>query len=431
MKVLRIFTVLLLLAFLFNYFTRKKLPFAHADVADYNLLYTTSDNIYVKKLGVINDSLDILFGGDVKDVNNYAVSWHNSNGSDSGIINYTGKSLRYKPLPSKPQIIAVKLNDDTRSYSINVSYTPEAVYRQAGNSGTLEYEVTSADMAIEPAVVRDVLDWMPEEWVKADGSVQSFVTDSAGIRNNDSTVQKLLKIGRAVLGNMPPDNGLPSDSVSALHPLKQLELAKAGKVNLWCGNYVTMFGCLAAAAGIPYRTVQVGGAKKDIGLGNHVFCEAYLKEEKQWAYVDLTNNSILLKQGDRYLNAIDLQRLLTYPGGTDQVNSYMVQGDSIHIVPFNKNSANAKYYFHQNTRYTFFYKDYNSKYSNPSLLQRVKNLFLARPVYAVYSDNLPGRNQHFLARIISNYILVAVAVAWFLLLVSVIVRSLRKRRLRH
>jgi hypothetical protein len=435
MKVLRIFTVLLLIAFLFNYFTRKKLPFAHADVADYNLLYTTSDNIYIKKLGVINDSLDILFGGNVKDVNRYTVSWHNSrpgNGTDSGILSTTGKSLRYKPPPSKPQVIEVRLNDDTCSWSMNVSYTPEEVYRQAGNSSTLEYEVTSAGIAVEPSVVREVLDWTPENWTQDKripfSSVQNFLADSAGIQKNETTVQKILKIGRIVLGKMPPDYGLPSDTVSALHPLQQLQQAKAGRVNLWCGNYVAIFGCLASAADIPNRIVLVGGAKKNLGLGNHVFCEAYLKEEKQWVYVDLTNNTILLQQGNRYLNVIDLQRLLRYPGGTDQVNCFTAAGDSINIVPFNTRSMNARYYFHQNTLFTFFYKDYNAKYSNPSLLQRIKNLFLTRPMYAVYSDNLPGRNYHFQARIFSNYLLAAVAVAWFLLLLRTIIRSLRKRR---
>jgi hypothetical protein len=436
MKAFRIFTVLLLISFLLNYASRKSLPFAYADVADYNLLYTSSDNIYVKKLEVINDSLDILFGGAVKEVNNYAIAACYSGkarsiDSNARNISYTGKSLRYKPPPGKPEIITVSVNNSPHPFSLNVSFTPESVYKKAGNSNTLTYEVTSADIAIEPALVRSLSDWVPDDWEQDKripfAQVQQFLRDSTGILETDSTTQKILKIGAFVLARTRADDGLPSDKIAGLHPLHQLREAQAGRANFWCGNYTALFGCLAAAAGIQARTVFTGSSKEKLGLGNHAFSEAYIPEKKCWAYVDLTNNTILLQQANKYLNVIDVQRLMRYPAGIDAVSSYSFSGESMRVVPFRSMSSRAQHYFHHNTFFTFFYNHYFDNFSRAGYGQRIKNLFLTRPLYAVYSDNLPGRNYHLFARIFSNYFFASIAIIWLLMLVVIVVRLVRKR----
>jgi hypothetical protein len=429
MKVLRIFTALLLVFLLLNYYTRKSLPFAHADVADYNLIYTTADNIYVKKLEVINDSLDILFGGKVKEVNQYTV-W--ISGPDTSNLRFTGKTLRYKPPPSKSQTINVAINNDSDFHSLNVSYTPKEVYKKAGNASTISFEVTSNELAIEPAVVRNISDWVPANYLVDErmpvSEIQRYLRDSAGIINNESTAQKILKIGRLILAGMPDVKGLPSEKTNALHPLKLLEEAKAGRAKLWCGNYTAIFGCLATAAGIPNRIVSLGTSKQDLGLGNHAFNEAWLKEEKCWAYVDLTGNTVLLQHNNRYLNGIDLQRILRYPDLVGQAVSYTVSGDSISTITFTSKESRARYYFNQNTLFTFYYKDYFSNYSKAGYLQRIKNLFLTRPQYAVYSDNLTGRNYHFLARVISNYLLVMMGALWLIAFFAWVISKIKKRK---
>src|SRR5688572_29234948 len=180
MKVLRIFTALLLVFLLLNYYTRKSLPFAHADVADYNLVYTTADNIYIKKLEVINDSLDILFGGKVKEVNQYTVL---IGGPDTSSLLFTGKTLRYKPPPSQSQTIYVAINNDSDFHSLNVSYTPKEVYEKAGNASTISFEVTSDELVIEPAVVRNISDWVPADYLVDERmpvpEIQRYLRDSA------------------------------------------------------------------------------------------------------------------------------------------------------------------------------------------------------------------------------------------------------------
>jgi hypothetical protein len=195
-------------------------------------------------------------------------------------------------------------------------------------------------------------------------------------------------------------------------------LAKKGKANLWCGNYAAIFSSFAMSVGIPVRTIFTGTSKSELGMGNHVFCEAYIKEEDCWAYVDLTSNTVLVKNGDRFLNVVDVQRLLRYSGGADKVSSYSIIGDSVQVVPFDSMSKIARYYFTPNALFTFFYKDYFSKYTGAGIMQRIQNMFITHPVYAVYSDNLPGRNYHFLARIISNYFLTAIALLWLISLAT-------------
>jgi hypothetical protein len=415
LKALRIFTALLLVFFLLNYFSRKKLPFAYADVADYSLLYTTANSFYVKKLEVVDDSLEILFNGDAK---THKASWRYSKkeyGTDSGTFSFTGNRLRYKP--GNPQVITF---DDR--FSMNISHEP----------GALPYEVTSANIPIEPALVRDVKEWTAKAWMDDKRikwlAVEAFVSQNARIENSDNTIEKILKIGQLVLAGMPPDSGKPSAETSALHPLDQYRKAKAGQINLWCGNYAAIFNCFATSIDIPVRTVFTGTSKDQLGLGNHVFSEAYIKEEDCWAYVDLTSNTVLLKRGDRYLNVIDVQRLLRYPGATGEVSSYSVVGDTIQTVPFDSMSANARYYFNQNTFFTFFYKSYFSQYANPDALLRISNLFDTKPWYAVYSDNLPGRNYHNLARVISNYLFVITLGAWLILLSLFILQKIKMIR---
>jgi hypothetical protein len=417
LKALRIFTALLLIFFVLNYWSRKFLPFAYADVADYSLLYTTNNSLYIKKLGIVNDSLDILFNGLPQ---GSTVSWHYSrkeDGTDTGTFAVTGNRLRFKPPASKPQVLQVNGGG-----KLNISYNP---------GGSLEYEVTSADIPVEPAAVRNIYDWPPVDWKKDNrmeqSSVSRFVIDSAGVTNSDNTEQKILKIGRLVLAGMPPDSGKPSDSISALHPFDQYKAAKAGKANLWCGNYAAIFSCFAAAVDIPTRTVFTGTSKENLGLGNHVFCEAYLKEEDRWVYVDLTSNTILVQQAGKSMNVVDLQRLLRYPWTTQHLTAYSVINDSLQNVFFDSVSGNARYYFTPNTFFTFFYKDYFSKYSGAGLVQRIKNLFITRPMYAVYSDNLPGRNYHFLARVIANYLLAIAALLWFIVFSTWLAGKIRKR----
>ena len=147
-----------------------------------------------------------------------------------------------------------------------------------------------------------------------------------------------------------------------------------------------------------------------------------------WAYVDLTSNTVLLQRGDQFLNVIDVQRLLRYPGGLDGVISYSVAGDSIQGIPFDSMSANARYYFTRNAFFTFFYNDYFRQYANPGFWQRIDNLFTLVPMYAVYSDNLPSRNYHWVARVFTNYLFALTFLIWVGLLAAWLIRWLRKRK---
>lgn len=414
---LRIFTALLLIFFVLNYWCRKKLPFAYADVADYSLLYTTGNSIYISKLNVVDDSLEFLLN---KPPGNTTINWrnaHGQDGADSGSFAITGNKFRYKPPAGKPQVLTIN------GSSVNVSYVP---------GGGLEYEVTSADIPVEPALVHEPAYWSPTDW-KRDTRIKNlavtrFVEREGGISDEESTDEKILKIGRLVLAGMPPDSGKPSPEVAALHPLEQYQQAKQGKINLWCGNYAAIFSCFATSVNIPVRTVFTGTSKENLGLGNHVFCEAYIKETDSWAYVDLTANTVLVQRGDQYLNVIDIQRLLRFPGGTDSLKSCTVVGDSIQTVRFDSIAGTAKYYFTPNTFFTFFYRDYFRKYEKPGLLQRVANLFDTQPMYAVYSDNLPSGNYHWLARVVSNYLFLLMAFLWLIAFGYWVLQTIRKRR---
>lgn len=403
MKAFRIVTALLLIFIFLNYSARKHLPNAFADVADYNLLYTTSSNVYIKKLEVINDSLDILFGGNVKEYNEYTV-W--PMGPDTTSFIYKRKSLRYKPAAGKSEGIMVWVNNSKASFSLNIQHS----------SG--KYEIASADIAVEPAVVRNVQDWVPHSWEHDErisfASVKQYLRDSIQVNENDSAVQKILKIGQFIMATVPDKDEIPADSISQLHPLQQLQLAQQGKTDLWCGHYTAIFSCLASAAGLSTRTVFTGGTRENLALGNHAFCEVWIEEKKCWAYVDLTHKTILCQLGEQYLNVVDIQRLLRFPSGIDNVMAWTYAGDSLQEVPYNRIASGARYYFHQNTHFIFFYSDYFERLSNPGYWQKFKNLLYTKPYSAVYSDTGAGKNSHLYLRVLSNYLLVIATGIWFI-----------------
>jgi hypothetical protein len=410
-------TLLLFIVFFLNYWARKKLPFAYADIADYSMLYVTNENLYVKKIEIYKDSIEMDFNGLPAKPIFTLVKNTADNGatSERGVTVYENNPLRYKPETGNVQMRA-NLNK-TDSFLLNFSYSPAEVYRMSNNTSGVSYELTSPDLLIEPARVRPVKDWEASSWFSDDRiplqQVQKFLRDSVHINETDSSISKIIRIAHFILKRTKNKGRIPADYLSRLHPLQQLEEIQSGRSGLWCGNYVAIFSCLATVAGIPVRTIGTGSGKGGVDMGTHMLSEVYIRENKCWAYIDLLANAFLVMNDNRYLTVIDIQRLLPYKLPDTVIKAYSFRNDSIVVVPFNHVRTVADFYFTPNTLFTFYYDRYFRMYPVDSYFKRVKNFFSMETYYALYSDNIGNiKKYEFYARLTSNILLIGVAICW-------------------
>jgi hypothetical protein len=412
-----LFSFFLLVLFWFNYFLRKESPRSYGKMLDYHQLYDDKDRMRIEELGVSGDSLDIRFAGPNLDrgANQFQIF-------SSGRLLYQlvtpGKKIRIKLDSPGIRQISIAINGSPDRIALNIDYSPDSVYRSYHNSSHNLYEITG-ESAVRPGRLYGAGDWairIPDGDPESSGA-QSILMDSIHLASSDSSRIKIQKIARFILFRTAGMEGVPSDSIWGFPPLKQLDYIRAGKSRAWCGNFTSIFSYLATKAGMQVRWVSCGLSGAGYSTGIHVFCEVFLKEEKNWAYVDLTSRNILVRYGQKWLNVIDIQRLLRYPVEDPALVALHYEKDSLYEVPFFKEARLATYYFHPNALFTFYFGDYLQIKEPASLMTRGLKWFYPKPYYAFYSDNLPPSNPDLQLRILSNYVLAAGMIVWMIALV--------------
>lgn len=422
-----VFTVLLVAVFLLNLAARKKMPLAYGELADYALLYTTPDQQYIKQIRQAGDSL-VLEWNAVSGKSNFTVVPYREDGLAGKPVSYEGDVLRYKPEADQPKVMVYRGKQD--SFLLDISTSSIDVY--TGSDAPLSYELVSRDLTFEPGRVRPIQDWAASSWVEdrrvSMQQVQQVLSDSIGINDQDSTVSRIIKIAEFILARTRNKGKVPAPFMTHLHPLQQLREVQLGRSGLWCGNYTAMFSSLATAAGIPVRTVGTGGYKGGVGMGGHMLCEAYLREKHCWVYVDLLANALLVMNNGRYLNAIDIQRLLPLQLPDSAIVAYSYQNNAVVRVPFNQVREVADHYFTRNALFTFYYDRYFKMYPVAGWGKRIRNFFSTAPYYALYSDNI-GRivNYEFYWRLLSGGLLVLGGIVWIAWFIFRLLRMTRKR----
>ncbi|WP_276481961.1 transglutaminase domain-containing protein [Paraflavitalea pollutisoli] len=415
MKRFVVMTLLLVVVFSFNYITRTRLPLAYADLADYSLLYTTEDGLYVKKLWLEHDSIAMQVNG-VADKQDYSIVTLGAHGERSEPVTYRGTTLRYKPEAGKPRVMVTVNNQDSFRLQLSTSFPDTSEPIDATVSQ--DFEISSPDIMIEPASIRSMDDWAASAWWKTErvtpAQVQQVLRDSIHIQGQDNSEQRIIKIAAFILARTRGKGPRPAAFMTSLHPLEQLREVQNNRSGLWCGNYTAMFSSLATIAGIPVRTVGTGGEWSGVGKGVHMFCEAYIREKKCWAYVDLLANTMLISQQGRYLNVLDVHRLLPFQLPDSAISAYTYQNDSVVLRPFNTLREIPALYFTPNTVFTFYYDRYFRMYPANGWSSRIANFFSMAPYYALYSDNMSvvKTNYEFYMRLVSNGLLVAAALIW-------------------
>ncbi len=402
-----------------NYISRKNLPYAYSDIVSYNKLYYPDAQLRISRLyTAAHDSLVMEFKGKGISNNNLFELYANNR----LLLKQQAPVFTLKP-PVEQKQFFLRINGAPDSVEINIDYTPVNIYRQSGNSGDVVYEVTSAALPVTGAALRPVSDWQAPEYDAGAAELQRadiYLADSMHVGRDDAPATKVYKIAVYILNATRGKLGVPSDSLSGLSPLGQLEAIHKGSLKLWCGNYSDIFSFFASRAGIPVRLGSCGMVNRGIGIGEHAFNEVYLEDAGCWAYVDLTAQNIFVKKGGEYLNAVDVQRYLRHGAENAGLTTLHYTGDSIRPVPFEQADSLPRYYFHPGNYFYFFYGDFLKRKEPATLFARALKFFYTRPYQAVYSDNPDTGNWQLYFRLATNYLLAVLFLLWLFVAVAAV-----------
>ncbi len=400
-----LFIILFFLTAALNFIARKKLSFSYAVMPAYNHLYELNEQIRISHFTEHkNRSVSIAFNGNgIKDVNEFKVYCNNAL-----LTEHKARELTFSPLADARKYV-IKVNDIPGDVIIDLNYSPDSLYRMAGYSGGESFEVTGSNIPIETGNPYSLKDWALtfDEYNSESENKEAahYIKDSMGINPGDSSVERIFKIAQFVLQRVKDRSGVPTDSMTQLSPVNQLKCVQAGKSKLWCGNYTAIFAYFACKAGIPVRLVSCGDHLASIPSGTHVFSEVWMKENNCWLYVDLLARTVMVKKADQFLNVIDVSRLLRYPMQDTDLVAWYFDGDSIVQKPFDQVANTARYYFHTNNSFTFYFNDYLKRQNPKNLLERGKKIFYTRPYYAIYGDNITIGKSQLTFRLITTYLM--------------------------
>jgi hypothetical protein len=400
-----LFFILFLITAFLNFIARKKMGFSYADLPGYNQLYEFREQLRITKITSDDRGyVSIAFmGNGIKELNEFTVYSNNDL-----LTAVKSRKLTFKPLAGANKYF-IKINNVPGSVTVDLNYTPESKYKNSGNSGKQVFEVTGSNIPVEPGHLYSIDDWaLTFDNFNSDienKEAAHYLNDSMNIKAADRSAERIVKIAHFILQRVKGMSGIPTDSMATLTPVNQLKCVQAGKSKLWCGNYTAIFGYFARKAGLAVRLVSTGDNRASMSSGTHMFLEVLLKENNRWAYVDLLAKTIFVKKGDQFLNVIDVSRLLKYSvNDTDFVADYF-DGDSIVQKPFNQVAAVARYYFHENNSFTFYFSDYFRRNIPKNLFERVNKIFYTKPYYALYGDNIGIGKAGFIFRIITTYLM--------------------------
>jgi hypothetical protein len=148
--------------------------------------------------------------------------------------------------------------------------------------------------------------------------------------------------------------------------------------------------------------------------GDHVYNEVYLAKEGLWAYVDLMDANVFVRKNGRFLNMIDIQRLLRYDGPDPGFTALHYRDDSLVELPYREASVWGKDYFNPNNEFCFYYGNYSSITLSRTPWDKIVHFLYPKPYYALYSDNMDFPGFPFYIRLVTQFAFVAGLAVWLL-----------------
>jgi hypothetical protein len=174
----------------------------------------------------------------------------------------------------------------------------------------------------------------------------------AGIKEQDSTLTKLIKIGswlRRSFGRC--EIGKPTDFFQKLSSIDQYKAASLAETPIWCGTFASQFSFFCYANGITCRYIESKG-----GADNHVVNESFIPELNQWVFSDLLNNVLYARDGNnKIINTVDLLYRNSKNDTTAFIAYQQTANDSLQVLPRKEYSRLWKTYLNTGNKLYFYY----------------------------------------------------------------------------
>ena len=284
---------------------------------------------------------------------------------------------------------------------IGLDYSPAELYKRNGSSVATNYEIRYCSVPFVSSDTgliikwKDGLDYTGAAELKA---VQQILTDSLHIKPTDSTLKKITIIGNYIYQSVKQSMGTPPDSLAKQSVYQQFCLAKNKETKIWCGNIADIFHLFATVGGIVTRNIGLSGKKEIFNTGLHAANECYLPETGEWAYTDITQNILFLKDSaGKIFNTVDLYQLkkLNQTGNLILLSS----GDS-GILSGNYGDPDKKYVWRENE--ILYPHPFNpaTQYNWPNKLKRYIS---KNPWLEIYSETVQYDNSKFYLKIYLFY----------------------------
>lgn len=211
---------------------------------------------------------------------------------------------------------------------------------------------------------------------------KKILKDQAGICTEDSTEEKIFKIGTFLINKLESGKTNLEDEIKVLSPLQQYKRIAEGRSGFWCTNVAVIYTFFAVCADIPTRLVALSGMVNDVKLSGHIFTESFFNEKKQWVFIDVNSQCLFIKNNHGYLlNTLDIFDL-TRTGMDHELRAKIVQKDKVVDVPYSEIISSISYYFSPSA-VCVYYLPYKDNYSLPAKIKR----YIITPDLAYSLDN--------------------------------------------
>ena len=177
----------------------------------------------------------------------------------------------------------------SKDYHIDVNYYPRELYAKAGQTAPGYVIVKKTDI---PIVSSRVSDWVTSQPAAEDIEF-ARATFGKRIKGGGKSLEKARRLARALLDDLDPHRGVPSDTMRA-SPFEQYRRAMSGKDFVWCGNLADIFVHACACFDIPARMIKMirywsrGEAYDLLMAEGHATTEVFDEALNRWIWIDLT-----------------------------------------------------------------------------------------------------------------------------------------------
>ena len=157
------------------------------------------------------------------------------------------------------------------------------------------------------------------------------------------------------------------------------------------------------------------GSIGDVSKAGHSFNEVYIKELKQWVFVDLTSNCIFAQSSNhQYLNSIELYHLYTLAPQEVTITRFL--NDSIKQENFNSVKGFYDDYFQSNNQFVF-YNHAQFENNTYNFSSKLKRYISKRPTFSIYSEGKEASNEKFYWKQMALVSLVCFSIYWLIFVI--------------